>query len=176
MPPPRYRDARQLARPGTDGEPIQEAPGTAGRRAYTTSKLCNVLCAYELSRRLRAAGVSTSERPITVNAFDPGMMPGTGLARDYGALQRFGWRFILPALRLVAPNVNGTRRSGRALARLVTDPQLEGMTGRYFEGFRDIPSSQESHDERKAADLWTASAELVQLARDETPLPLAASC
>ena len=63
-------------------------------------------------------------------------MPGTGLARDYGALQRFGWKFVLPVLRLLAPNVNGTRRSGRALARLVTDPQLERVTGRYFQGFR----------------------------------------
>ena len=110
-----------------------------------------------------------------MNAFDPGLMPGTGLARDYGALQRFGWKFVLPVLRLLAPNVNGTRRSGRALARLVTDPQLERVTGRYFQGFRDIPSSSESRDERKAAGLWTASTELVQLARDETPLPLAVS-
>ena len=69
-----------------------------------------------------------------------------------------------------APNVNGTRQSGRALARLVTDPQLEGVSGRYFQGFRDVPSSKESYDGGKAAELWATSAALVQLGRDETPL------
>jgi NAD(P)-dependent dehydrogenase (short-subunit alcohol dehydrogenase family) len=175
MPSPRYPDARKLALPETDPEAPREAPGTAGPRAYTTSKLCNVLCTYELSRRLQAERLSTKERPITANAFDPGMMPGTGLARDYGALARFGWKFVLPVLRLLVPNVNGTRRSGRALARLVTDPRLEGVSGRYFQGFRDVRSSKESYDAGKAAELWETSAALVQLGRDETPLPLAAA-
>ena len=43
----------------------------AGGQAYTSSKLCNVLCTYEMARRLEANGLNTAARPITVNAFDP---------------------------------------------------------------------------------------------------------
>src|SRR5271156_4130032 len=54
MPPPLYRRARFLARPDEDTRLLDEPQGTAGRRAYTTSKLCNVLFTYELDRKLRA--------------------------------------------------------------------------------------------------------------------------
>src|SRR5262249_28420048 len=92
------------------------------------------------------------------------MMPGTGLARDYGALQRFAWRFVLPVLRLVVPNVNSASRSGAALARLVLDPTLGTVSGRYFEGFEEIRSSAASYDTAKATALWDVSAELVGVA------------
>jgi len=79
MPPPVYRSARYLARPDEDSKPLDDPRGTAGRRAYTTSKLCNVLFTYELERKLRAEkSVGSNGRSITVNAFDPGLMPGTG--------------------------------------------------------------------------------------------------
>jgi NAD(P)-dependent dehydrogenase (short-subunit alcohol dehydrogenase family) len=134
-----------------------ESPATAGRRRYSTSKLCNVMCAYELDRRLRAAG----RNGIGVNAFDPGLMPGTGLGRDYTRLQQLAWRFVLPALRFL-PRVNSPAASGRALARLVVAPELDGVSGRYFAGKRETRSSAESYDEAKAARLWAESAELVE--------------
>jgi light-dependent protochlorophyllide reductase len=156
MPAPRYASARELADPaanwaGSDTEKV------AGRRRYTTSKLCNLLFAYELDRRIRARG-------ITVNAFDPGMMPGTGLARDYPLVQRLGWKFILPALTLTSRNINTPGRSGRALARLVSDPLLEDVSGQYWSGMNAIRSSDESYDAAKALELWNQSAELVQAA------------
>src|SRR3984957_11080568 len=70
MPPPIYRRARILARPDEDSKPLDDPQGTAGRRAYTTSKLCNVLFTYELDRRLRAEKAVGQNGPsITVNAF-----------------------------------------------------------------------------------------------------------
>jgi light-dependent protochlorophyllide reductase len=165
MPKPNYRDARAVSKP----EPEADA-GTAGRRAYTTSKLCNVMFTYELWRRLKAEGHDA----IAVNAFDPGLMPGTGLARDYGALQKFIWNFALPALRFI-PGVNSTSRSGRELARLVLDPELEGVSGKYFFGRKQVPSSKQSYDERQTAELWDASAEMVGLRREETILQNASS-
>lgn len=160
MPKPIYSSARSAAKPQPEAD-----GATAGRRAYTTSKLCNVMFAYELSRRLRAKG----REAITVNAFDPGLMPGTGLARDYSRAQKFIWNYALPALRFI-PGVNSTRRSGRDLARLVLDPALEAATGRYFVGRRELPSSKQSYDESQAAELWEASAEMVGLRSDETIL------
>src|ERR1700722_13770643 len=70
MPSPLYRRARILARPDEDSKPLDDPQGTAGRRAYTTSKLCNVLFTYELDRRLRAEkAVGQNGASISVNAF-----------------------------------------------------------------------------------------------------------
>jgi light-dependent protochlorophyllide reductase len=170
MPEPLLKEARSLAAPN-DEEEARRNPGLVGRRRYSTSKLCNVLCTYEMDRRLRTGGASTPERPIAVNAFDPGLMPGTGLARDYGPAARFVWNSLGALLRWTMrrfqANVHHPEESGRALARLVLDPALEGVSGRYFEGLIDIRSSEESYDEAKAAALWDQSAELVGLNREE---------
>ena len=75
MPLPLLNPARSLAAPDDEAEACRN-PGYVGRRRYTTSKLCNVLCSYEMDRRLRDGSASMAERLITVNAFDPGAMPG----------------------------------------------------------------------------------------------------
>jgi NAD(P)-dependent dehydrogenase (short-subunit alcohol dehydrogenase family) len=159
MPAPAYTDARSLAHPDS---PAPDSAALDGRRRYTTSKLCNVLMAYELARRL-AAGSAEGPPAVTVNAFDPGLMPGTGLARDYPTVQGLAWRYLMPALTVLPGlNVHTPRRSGAALARLVTDPELAAVTGRYFSGAREIRSSVDSYDLGKAADLWETSADLVE--------------
>jgi light-dependent protochlorophyllide reductase len=157
MPAPQVRDAVSLAHP-TEDAAVADSTQKIGQRRYTTSKLCNVLCAYELARRLEASG-----QAVTVNAFDPGLMPGSGLARDYGPASRFAWNFVLPALRLVMKNVNSTQSSGKNLARLILDPTLENVTGKYFVGTTASPSSKESYDAAKARALWEGSAGLVGL-------------
>ena len=96
-------------------------------------------------------------------------MPGTGLARDYPGLQKFFWNFIFPALRLI-PGVNSTSKSGTDLGRLVLDPALENLSGKYFIGHKAVLSSKDSYDERNAAKLWEASAAMVSLRTDETVL------
>ena len=148
MPKPDYTTAEELAHPAA-GAPAE------GRRRYTTSKLCNVLFAYELDRRL-----GHGAQGITVTAFDPGLMPGSGLARDYSPMQRLVWRFVGPMLRLL-PNVNTTATSGRRLAALAVDPAFGGITGRYYEGAKEIRSSVDSYDTAKATDLWDTSVRLV---------------
>lgn len=151
MPAPAYAAARELADPPDNGD----GPGTAGRRRYTTSKLCNVLTAYEFARR-----VPPDE--VTVNAFDPGLMPGTRLTRDYRPLARLAWQYVLPVLTFVpGVNIHTPAQSGAALARLVLDPELTGVTGTYFSGRRAIRSSEKSYDREAAAELWAGSVELV---------------
>lgn len=157
MPAPAMRPVRELAS-GQSGRAEPEA--RAGRRRYATSKLCNVLCAYELHRRLERQG----RHGISVNAFDPGLMPGTGLARHYSGLQRLLWRFVFPLLRPL-PGVSSMRASGRMLARLAVDPDLDGVSAQYFSGNRKVRSSEESYDETTAAELWAGSVELVGLAK-----------
>jgi NAD(P)-dependent dehydrogenase (short-subunit alcohol dehydrogenase family) len=145
MPDPSYTSAADLAHPRAD-------ESGNGRRRYTTSKLCNLLFTYELDRRLGQG--------LTVNAFDPGLMPGSGLARDYPPLQRLAWRYLLPALR-VLPGVHSTRTSGRNLAALANDPRFDGVSGEYFDGLRPIRSSADSYDHGKALDLWETSERLL---------------
>jgi NAD(P)-dependent dehydrogenase (short-subunit alcohol dehydrogenase family) len=145
MPDPSYTSAADLAHPRAD-------ESGNGRRRYTTSKLCNLLFTYELDRRLGQG--------LTVNAFDPGLMPGSGLARDYPPLQRLAWRYLLPPLR-VLPGVHSTRTSGRNLAALANDPRFDGVSGEYFDGLRPIRSSADSYDRGKALDLWETSERLL---------------
>lgn len=176
LPAPQYTTAAQLAHP--EGAARGAAPGgaarggaarggaAAGRRRYTTSKLCNVLCAYEMDRRLRAVPPAGA---ATVNVFDPGAVPGTGLARDAGPLTRLVWdgavRRLVPLLARAGLPFRTPATAGRALARLLTDPALEGVSGRYFEGEHEARSSVESYDRAKAADLWTTSVRLAGLER-----------
>jgi light-dependent protochlorophyllide reductase len=168
-------DVADLATLAATGGP---RPGAFdGRLAYVNSKLCNLWFAYELVRRLDAAGATSAERPITVNGFDPGLVPGSGLARDYPPLLRFVWDRVLPGvarvLTTVLPSINPADKSGQALARLVLDPALQDVTGTYYPShtrWRPAPSSDASYDTARARALWDESVRLTQLTGDESPL------
>lgn len=156
MPAPYFRDPQLMAHPEEDPSLKVKSVGEIGRIAYTTSKLCNVLCAYELSRRMEATG-----KPITVNVFNPGLMPGSGLASDYTPTAKFVWNNILPILCRFVPNVNTMENAGQALARLVLNSDLEGVTGKYFCCLEMIDSSEESYSLDKAKELWEGSEQLL---------------
>jgi hypothetical protein len=46
---------------------------------------------------------------------------------------------------------------------LATSPEVEGVTGKYFEKCKPIESSQVSYDKDAARRLWQVSAELTGL-------------
>lgn len=181
MPAPRDRTAEQLAHPERHPDPgeADESAAVVGRRRYTASKLCNVLCAYEMHRRLHAAGRAEGARAVTSNAFDPGAVPGTGLARDWPAGARFGWnvvgRALVPVLGAAGLPFSSPARSGGGLARMVVDPALAGVSGRYVEIDHEARSSHASYDEARARALWDDSAQLAGLRPDEALLARAAA-
>lgn len=155
--PPSYTTADELAHP----EPTTQKPAVTGTIRYATSKLLNLLFAYELIRRLPALG----RADLTVNAYDPGLMPGSGLARQQTGLLQWAWHNVLPVLRLL-PGVGSVQTSGPLLAGLISDPTFAGVTGKYFYFHRpgdrrEKLSSPDSYDLMKAQDLWTTSAQLV---------------
>ncbi len=125
-----------------------ESNELAGRRRYTTSKLCNVLCAYELTRRL-----ARLDARIEVSAFDPGLMPGTGLAREYGPVLSWLWRYVMPLMQAFWPNVNSAKKSGERLARVV----LGELRGDYISNGKAQRSSRASYDGELARALWERS-------------------
>ncbi len=166
MPAPVYLNACELAYPDTDLS--EESNSHAGRRRYSTSKLCNIYCTYEFAERIQ----KETGKNITVNAFDPGLMPGTGLARQESPFLFFIWKYIMPVMTLLPINAHTVKKSGRALASLVTDPLLNMVTGRYFEGKKIIKSSVLSYKKENADELWNTSVELVKLSGAETMLSL----
>ncbi len=148
-----------------------------GRLAYVNSKLCNLWFAYELARRLEATGLADGERTVTVNGYDPGLVPGSGLAREYPPALRFLWDRVLPGvarvLSPVLPTINPAPKSGAALARLVTAPELARATAKYFPSharWREAPSSDASYDAERARALWEESVRWSGLAPGESPL------
>lgn len=155
-----YNSAEELA------QPTKETEKYAGRQRYATSKLCNVMWTYALQRRLER----TPGKKWTVNAFDPGLMPGTGLARDAPAIVQFIWHNILPRtmwlLRLlISPNIHSPQDSGGSLARLAIGDDVKGVSGKYYEGKKPIPSSKDSQVVEKQEDLWEWTVKRV--AKDE---------
>jgi len=145
-----YTTAEELAHPTTDSSK------NPGRQRYSTSKLVNVLWTYALHKRFVRI---SDEKKVSVITFDPGLMPGTGLAREASAFLQWIWHHLLPRIipllrRMVNPNIHLPQESGASLARLAVSPELEGVSGVYYEGKKEIKSSEASYDEKKQEDLW----------------------
>lgn len=160
-----YTSAEDLAHPPPNMVNVK------GRQRYASSKLANVLWTYALVDHLQSAGkLGAKTGGITANAFDPGLMPGTGLARKGTGVERFLWNSVLPrimpVLRVaISHNVHTTETSGQNLARLAVGPggsgdpdkvdgTVEGVSGKYYEIRRPIKTSVDSYDKAKQEDLW----------------------
>ena len=85
LPDAAFTTAEELAHPNP------ETAHPKGMQRYKSSKLANILWTYALARHLADAKSS-----ITANAFTHGLVPGSGLARDYSPVAKFVWFYILP--------------------------------------------------------------------------------
>ncbi|MER5478698.1 SDR family NAD(P)-dependent oxidoreductase [Streptomyces sp. NPDC002734] len=141
VPGPAWRSPRVLARPGAFAP---SGTATAGRTAYATSKLAVIHLVHEYARRLPAG--------VEAVAYNPGFVPATGLARDAGRAARVAVRYVLPALTLT-PLATGPRTAGRRLADIVLGA-VRAPSGSYVDRDRAAPSSPESYDAHREAELW----------------------
>ena len=156
LPAPLEGDVGTWAR-ADDGD---EAPGVAGRRRYTTSKLLNAATAAGLAR----------ERPdVHVTCFDPGLMLGTGLSRQYPAAVRRLTTLLAPTLAKVLPSFASTpQASGRALARLLLEVPAPAASGAYVDHrLRTRPASERARDAGFQAEELRDSRALLALATDQ---------
>lgn len=110
-----------------------------GFRAYAQSKLAQVMFSFELAARLREAG----EGAIAVNALHPATLMDTKMVR-----RSFG--------RPLASVEDGAE----ATVRLLESPELEGVSGRYFDGLEEAGAERQAYDPDARARLWTLSEEL----------------
>jgi retinol dehydrogenase 14 len=123
----------------------------SGQRAYSQSKLANLLFTYEVARRLGDGS------GVTANALHPGMVRTGFGSEDAGLIQRL----FTPLMR---PFMKSPAEGAATSIHLASSPEVEGITGAYFAGSRPRSSSKRSHDPDVARRLWDVSAELVGIA------------
>jgi NAD(P)-dependent dehydrogenase (short-subunit alcohol dehydrogenase family) len=131
-----------------DLEDLQAERGYAGMRVYGTSKLCNILFAAALARRLAGSGVTST-------SLHPGVI-ATGFGRNDS-----GWLNVL--VRLARPLLKGPAEGARTSIHCAAHPSLDGVTGRYFKDCREVTPAPAARDEALGERLWEASARLVGL-------------
>ena len=131
-------------RAALDFDDLQCERRYSARVAYSRSKLANVMFAYALARRLEGS-------PVAVNALHPGLV-----ASRFGSNN--GWLFrnaLKLAFRL--GGAIGVEEGAELNIRLASDPALAGVSGRYFSGGREAPSSPASLSVEDQERLWVAS-------------------
>lgn len=126
---------------------------------YATSKLCNLLFAYEFDRRIP---VFATNKTIEVFAFDPGGVPATGLMRDTSRILRTVIAAASPIFRVMGVTIRSPEAAGRDLANLVTVSPPNTRQASYWKGASVGRSSTQSYDEEAAALLWEETEELIR--------------
>jgi NAD(P)-dependent dehydrogenase (short-subunit alcohol dehydrogenase family) len=121
-----------------------------GNRAYSQSKLANILFTYELARRLRGTGV-------TANCLHPGVI-ATRLLADFMGV---------PAAGGALARTFGAKpeKGAETIVYLASSHEVEGVTGKYFVNQRPVASSRESNDEAAARRLWEVSEQLTGISQ-----------
>jgi NAD(P)-dependent dehydrogenase (short-subunit alcohol dehydrogenase family) len=107
--------------------------GYDGYRAYAQSKLAQVLFTFELAERLHPD-------ELTVNALHPATLMDTQMVRS-----TFG-------------SARSTVREGAdATLRLIESPELEGVSGRFFNGVEESRAEEQAYNADARRRLWELS-------------------
>jgi NAD(P)-dependent dehydrogenase (short-subunit alcohol dehydrogenase family) len=115
--------------------------GYSGMRAYAQSKLALVMFSFNLAERLQAEASD-----VTVNALHPASLMNTKMVYE-----SLGY-----TMSTVEEGVEAT-------LRLAISPELNGVTGRYFDGLGEALAHPQAYDEEARSRLWRLSEELVGL-------------
>jgi retinol dehydrogenase 14 len=124
-----------------DFDDLQMERGYSGQRAYSRSKLANILFTYALARRLLGTGVSA-------NALHPGVIDTKLLRTNYsGGL----------------PPEEGARTP----VYLALSPEVQKVTGGYFVDTKQTRSAPLSYEENLQERLWKISEEMTDAPRSD---------
>jgi retinol dehydrogenase-12 len=124
-----------------------------GMRAYSQSKLANVLFTYELARRLEGT-------QVTANALHPGFV-ASNFAKNNGGLVRLGMG--IAKFFAISPE-----KGAETSIYLASSPDVEGVSGRYFVNKQAARSDPASYNEETARKLWQVSEEMTGLVVGQT--------
>ncbi len=119
-----------------DFDDIRFEHGYDAYTAYARSKLAQVLFTVELAERLGGAGP-------TVNALHPATLMDTKMVREaFGRSQ------------------SRVEEGVEATLRLAADPELDGVSGSFFDGTSEGRAQPQAYDAEVRRRLWTLSEEL----------------
>jgi len=121
--------------------------GTLGSEAYRRSKLAVILFTYELARRLQETGVTT-------NCLHPGAVR-TNIWSHSGALT--------PLFRFMSLFMQSPEKGAQTSVYLASSPEVERVSGKYFDKKVPKRSSETSYDEALAKRLWELSERMTGL-------------
>jgi NAD(P)-dependent dehydrogenase (short-subunit alcohol dehydrogenase family) len=139
-------DAHRSGGRGIDFDDLHARKRYRPFRAYSMSKLANLLFTRELARRLEGTGV-------TANAMHPGLV-ATNFAATAPAPVR--WIFSLFGM--------SPEEGARTVIYLATAPEVEGVTGKYFVKEKEVTPSAAALNDAAARRLWEVSATMTGLA------------
>lgn len=139
--PARIVNVASGAQRAIDFENLMLASDYDGWRAYSQSKLAQVMQAFDLAEELKAQGV-------TANAVHPGTYMDTTMVRALG-------------VKTVTPLSEGAA----AVMNLAAHPALAGRTGLYFSGLKEARAEASAYDPALRAQLRAVSARLVDSIR-----------
>jgi NAD(P)-dependent dehydrogenase (short-subunit alcohol dehydrogenase family) len=116
----------------------------SGMSAYAQSKACDRMLTWAFARRL-------SGESVTVNAMAPGLVLDTGLYRDLPPEQRRGLEQL---------GGRSVSEGAETAVWLASSPELNAVTGRFFEQNTEIPC--QFRDEDAEETLWRKCEQLVK--------------
>ena len=126
---------------------LQGEKSYRGMRAYSQSKLANVLFTYALARRLEGSGV-------TANCLHPG-----AVATGFGHNTPGPFKLLVTLARPVLI----TAEQGAATSiYLASSPDVQGISGGYFVKCKLARSSAISHDHSLQEQLWALSLQQIK--------------
>lgn len=130
-------------------EDLQRERDFTSMGAYAQSKLANILFTRELSRRVAGRGV-------TVNCLHPGVIASSFAQGVGGPLGLF--------FKIARPFLMNSEDGAKTSVTLAVAPELESVTGEYFEKSRVARMSPHAASDEDARRLWESSERLVQAA------------
>jgi len=129
-----------------DFDDLQGERSYSAWSAYGRAKLANIMFTYALARRLEGSSV-------TANCLHPGFV-ASNFGGDAGGLMGFAFGL---AKRVGALRVAD---GAKTPVHLCASPDVEGVSGRYFDRCRPVASSAASMDTAAQERLWSISERL----------------
>ncbi len=130
-----------------DFDDLQSAHNYSGQRAYSQSKLANIMFTNELARRLEGTGV-------TASSVHPGVV-----RTNFGAEDQ-AWLFTVVS-KVVLPFLKTPAQGAQTSIYLASSPDVDGVTGQFFAGGKPKTANRVAYDTDMTARLWSVSADLV---------------